>query len=106
MVCRMGGREGRSVAGEVVGYGTIEKKTKKRIFASGFGLVPRYEKRVQNYDLRFCGNRLWTPPHSTFLGVGGVYAHTVRLTSIYNQVSENQNFCFTPTETIDGQVKK
>ncbi len=31
---------------------------------------------------------------------------TVRLTSIYNQVSGNQNLCFTPTETIDGQVSK
>jgi hypothetical protein len=31
---------------------------------------------------------------------------TVRLTSIYYRVPGNQNFCFTPTETIDGQVKK
>jgi hypothetical protein len=31
---------------------------------------------------------------------------TVRLTSIYYRVSGNQNFCFTPTETIDGWVKK
>ncbi len=31
---------------------------------------------------------------------------TVRLTSIHYQVSGNQNFCFAPTETIDGQVNK
>jgi hypothetical protein len=32
--------------------------------------------------------------------------HTVRLTSIYYRVPGNQNFRFTPTETMDGQVKK
>ncbi len=32
--------------------------------------------------------------------------HTVRLTSIYYRVSGYQNFCFAPTETIDGRVKK
>ncbi len=31
---------------------------------------------------------------------------TVRLTSIHYRVSGNQNFCFAPTETIDGRVKK
>ena len=43
-------------AGEVVGYGTIEKK-KIRIFASGWGLVLRYEKKgtIQNYDFIFLG---------------------------------------------------
>ncbi len=32
--------------------------------------------------------------------------HTVRLTSIHYWVPGNQNFCFAPSETIDGQVKK
>jgi hypothetical protein len=31
---------------------------------------------------------------------------TVRLTSIHYRVSGNQKFCFAPTETIDGRVKK
>ncbi len=31
---------------------------------------------------------------------------TVRLTSIYYRVPGNQNFRFTPTETLDRQVKK
>jgi hypothetical protein len=33
-------------------------------------------------------------------------SYTVRLTSIHYRVSGNQNFCFAPTETIDGRVKK
>ncbi len=32
--------------------------------------------------------------------------HTVRFTSIHYWVSGNQNFYFTPTETIDGRVKE
>ena len=32
--------------------------------------------------------------------------HTVRLTSIHYRVFGNQNFCFAPTETINGRVKK
>ncbi len=31
---------------------------------------------------------------------------TVRLTSIHYRVSGNQNFCFAPTETVDGRVKE
>jgi hypothetical protein len=32
-----------------------------------------------------------------------LYLATVRLTSIHYRVSGNQNFCFAPTETIDGR---
>jgi hypothetical protein len=37
---------------------------------------------------------------------GSADGGTVRLTSIHYRVSGNLNFCFAPTETIDGQVKK
>jgi hypothetical protein len=41
-----------------------------------------------------------------FLRTSQIRLDTVRLTSIHYRVSGNQIFCFAPTETIDGRVKK
>ncbi len=50
----------------------------------------------------FCGKKEVPQPSISLLNK----TNTVCLTSIHYWVSENQNFCFAPTETIEGQVKK
>ncbi len=45
-------------------------------------------------------------PGSGSMSKGPCDRNTVHLTSIHYRVSGNQNFCFAPTETIDGRVKK